>query len=71
MYLVDDKHAAAKLQRRVLRVFNEVAHVVDAVVARGVDLGDVGRALACCDQASLAFTAGFAIFRREAVDRAR
>ena len=42
MNLVDDKHASAELERRVLRVFDQIAHVVDAVVARGVDLRDVG-----------------------------
>jgi len=71
VHLVDDEHAAAQLERRVLRVFDEVAHVVDAVVARGVDFGDVGGAFRCCDQARFALAAGFAVFRREAVDCAR
>ncbi|MPN53974.1 hypothetical protein SDC9_201643 [bioreactor metagenome] len=70
MHLVDDEHAPLELQGRVLRVFDEITHVVDAVVARGVDLGDIRRALGNGGEACLALAAGFAVFGRETVDRA-
>ncbi|MPM67724.1 hypothetical protein SDC9_114648 [bioreactor metagenome] len=71
MNFVDDKHTAAQAQRRVLRAFDEVAHVADAVVARRVDFRDVRGTLAGGDEAGFAFAAGLAVLGREAVHRAR
>ncbi len=71
MNFVDDKHAAAQAQRRVLCALDEVAHVADAVVARRVNFCDVRGTLARGDEACLAFAARLAILGREAVHRAR
>ena len=44
VHLVDEVHLVAATRRRVLRVVDQLAHVVDAGVARGVDFEQVDEA---------------------------
>ena len=66
--LVEDVDLASELARRVRQALAQVADVVDAAVARGVDLDQVeGRALADRD-AGRARVAGVAVLEVRAVD---
>ena len=69
MHFVDDVHFIAHRHGRILHLFAQVAHLVDAVVGRRVDLryvevGRIGERFA-----RLALAAGRAVYRVQAVDR--
>ena len=69
--LVDDVHLAAQRRGQVLDLLAEIAHLVDAAVAGGVDLQDIHRAAFDDLNACAAAVAGFAVLEVEAVDGAR
>ncbi len=69
--LVDDVDLATQRRRQVLHLVAQVAHLVDAAIAGGVDLEDVNRAAVEDLQARCALVAGLTIPRRQAVDRPR
>ena len=70
VHLVDDVDAVAAHLRRVLHLLAQVADLIDAVVARRVDLQDVKAALLRERAARRALPAGIAVFRVLAVHRA-
>ena len=45
--LIDDEYAIFKLQRGELRLIDQLAHIVDAVVGCRVDLDDIGGSFLC------------------------
>ena len=69
MHFVDDVHLIAHRHGRILHLFAQIAHFVDAVVGRGiyfgnVEIGRIGERLA-----RLALSAGRTVYGRKAVDR--
>ena len=69
MYLVDDVDAVLGVRRREIRLLDQRADAVDAVVARGVDLHDVEDRAVVQAAANRAGAARVAVLRVEAVDR--
>ncbi len=45
MYLVDDKHSIAPVGRGHLHLVLQRAYILDAVIARGIKLNDIQRAV--------------------------
>ena len=69
MHLVDDVDAVPGVRRREIRLLDQRADAVDAVVARGVDLHDVEDRAVVQAAANRAGAARVAVLRVEAVDR--
>ena len=69
MHLVDDVDAVLGIRRREIRLFDQRADAVDAVVARGVDLHHVEHRTVVNAAAGGAFVARIAVDGPLAVDR--
>ena len=68
--LVDDVDLAAQRRRKIADALAQLAHVVDAAIARGVDLEDVDRRARQDLEARRARVVRLAVDERFAVDRA-
>ena len=71
MHFVDDVDFIAAGNGRILHLFPQIAHLVDAVVGGGVDLGDVEIGRVGERLARFALAAGRAAYGMLAVDGAR
>ena len=67
--LIDDEHLATQVGGRGVHPGNELAHVVDAVVGRGIELDDIHRTALADGDAGGARVARLAIAQVGAVDR--